>query len=79
ALTLDRYLDTLATELQDGAAQGCLSLTLTPDENGRLALGVSRRDLSVEHTAHLSPDEFEALATRDGVAQVLENQGIRWS
>ena len=79
ALTLKRYLDTLATELCEGQAQGTLTLTLAPDEHGRLALGVARSDLSVRHTAHLSPEEFDALAAREGVSAVLERQGIRWA
>jgi hypothetical protein len=79
ALTLKRYLANLAAEIQEGAKQGTLALTLAPDEHGRLALGVGRSDLSVRHTAHLSPEEFDALAERDGVAAVLNTQGIRWS
>lgn len=79
ALSLERYLDTLATELREGQAQGTLTLSLAPDENGRLALGVSRSDLSVRHTAHLSPEEFDALAAREGVGAVLKHQGIRWT
>ncbi len=79
ALSLNRYLDTLATEIYEGDRQGCLSLTLAPDEHGRLALGVYREDISIQHVAHLSPEEFDALATRDGVASILEGQGICWT
>ena len=79
ALSLEHYLDALAIELQDGARLGSLSLTLAPDDNGRLALGVARADLAVKHTAHLSPEEFDELAARDGVAKILEVQGIRWT
>jgi hypothetical protein len=79
ALTLDHYLDALASELHDGARLGSLALTLSPDEHGRLALGVSREDLSVQHTAHLSPEEFDELVTRDGVANILAKQGIHWT
>ncbi len=79
ALALKHYLETLATELHDGAAEGTLTLTLSPDQHGRLALGVTRRDLSVQHTAHLSPEEFDELVALDGVAGVLESQGIRWT
>ncbi len=79
ALTLSRYLDTLADELRDGAKMGTLSLTLAPDEHGRLALGVCRVDIAVQHTAHLTPEEFDLLAARDGVTSILEGHGIRWS
>jgi len=79
ALNLEHYLDALANELQDGERKGCLNLTLAPDQDGRLALGVARDDLSVKHTAHLSPEEFDALAAREGVAKILESQGIRWT
>ena len=79
ALALERYLDTLAKELREGAVANTLTLSLDPDENGRLALGVGRGDLSVHHTAHLSPEEFDALAAREGVAAILERQGIRWT
>ena len=79
ALALSRYLDSLADELQAGAKEGTLTLSLSPDAHGRLALGVSRSDLAVEHTAHLSPEEFDALATRDGVMEILRAQGISWS
>lgn len=79
ALSLSRYLDTLAEELKDGAKSGTLALTLAPDEHGRLALGVTRTDLSVQHTAHLSPEEFDALASRAGVMAILSEQGISWS
>ena len=79
ALALNRYLDTLAEELRDGAKHKSLTLTLAPDEHGRLALGVTRSDLSVQHTAHLSPEEFDALSEREGVAAILNAQGIRWT
>ena len=79
ALTLNRYLDTLAKELQEGAREGSLTLTLSPDEHGRLALGVCRPDLSVRHTAHLSPEEFDLLAKREGILEILSAQGIQWT
>ena len=79
ALTLNRYLDTLAEEIQEGAKLKALTLTLAPDEHGRLALGVARSDIAVQHTAHLSPEEFDALAERDGMAAILDAQGIRWT
>jgi hypothetical protein len=79
ALALNRYLDTLAAELQDGAKHRSLTLTLAPDEHGRLALGVTRTDLALQHTAHLSPEEFDALAERAGVMAILDAQGIRWT
>ena len=69
----------LAKELREGAVANTLTLSLAPDEKGRLALGVGRGDLSVHHTAHLSPEEFDALAAREGVAAILERQGIRWT
>ena len=50
ALTLNRYLDTLAEEIQEGAKLKALTLTLAPDEHGRLALGVARSDIAVQHT-----------------------------
>lgn len=77
ALALKHYLEALASELQDGASEG--TLTLAPDQDGRLALGVTRRDLSVRHTAHLSPEEFDELVVLEGVAGVLESQGIHWA
>jgi len=79
ALSLDHYLDALAGELREGANHASLTLTLAPDEHGRLALGVGRNDLSMHHTAHLSPEEFDELAGRDGVAQILAKQGIDWT
>ena len=79
ALSLKRYLDTLAEELTVGAKEGTLSLTLAPDEHGRLALGVARSDISARHTAHLSPEEFDTLASRKGITSILSAQGIHWS
>ncbi len=79
ALSLSRYLDTLAEELSEGAEAGTLTLTLAPDEHGRLALGVRRSDLSMQHTAHLSPEEFDALASRRGIREILSAQGITWT
>jgi len=79
ALTLSRYLDSLAEELHQGAKEGSLSLTLSVDAHGRLALGVARSDLAIQHTAHLSPEEFDELATREGVSAILNAQGISWT
>ena len=78
ALTLSRYLDHLAEMLTEGAEHNALHLSLAPDEHGRLALDLTRSDLTIRHTAHLSPEEFDTLTTRSGVADVLETHGISW-
>jgi hypothetical protein len=64
--------------LSEGAKQGDLHLSLAPDEHGRLALSLTRDNLTIRHTAHLSPEEFDTLATRSGVTEVLETHGISW-
>ena len=79
ALTLSRYLDHLCALITEGFKRNAITLSLQPDEHGRLGLRMQRADLSVDHTAHLSPEEFDALTERDGIADILKSLGISWS
>jgi len=76
ALSLHRYLDALAEEIAQGHAAQTLSATITEAELGPTRLDLVRRDLGVTHTAHLQPDELEALADRGEVRSILALYGV---
>lgn len=79
ALSLARYMDALALEIQEGHRSGELVVSVGKDEHGRLELRLSRPDLGTVHIAHLSPEEFDHLSARDGIADTLRALGVRWS
>ena len=66
-LTLHRYLDALATEIQDGARANHLQLKVSEDgSRDRVLIQLEREDLGLSHQAHLSPPEVAVLEERLG-------------
>ena len=79
ALALKRYLDGVIQTIRDGIVAGAMTAELGVDEHGRLALTLTRTDLSARHVAHLSVEEFERLVADKEVADFLRTQGISWT
>ncbi len=79
ALSLSRYIEVLAAEILEGQRSQELVVTLGKDGHGRLELTLRRDDRATSHTAHLSPEEFDHLAAREGVTEALRALGVRWS
>jgi len=75
-LSLNRYIDMLASEIREGEEEGSIELSLNRDGNGRMALCLHRTALAVKHTAHLDPDEVAVLMQRNDVARIFAERGI---
>lgn len=71
ALSLHRYLDALAEEIEEGDARNSLGVALSAPAVGPHRLELSRRDLSVTHTVYLHPEELQALGQRGDTRAIL--------
>jgi hypothetical protein len=75
-LSLNRYLDMLASEIREGEEEGSIELSLNSNGNGRLALYLHRTSLAIKHTAHLDPEEVAVLMKRTDIARIFAEKGI---
>ena len=76
ALSLHRYLDALAEEIQEGHDHGALGVSLVSPDHGPVRLELLRRDLGVKHAVNLQPEELMALGDRLEVRAILAGYGV---